>query len=310
MSSLVILGATGFLGKVLIAQKNIPSSIKAVARKIPSDADLHSERITWYDVDLLSPRALDKVLEKDDIVINTVYINTHSEVDNLRLINNIIDACVRNEVKRLIHCSTAVVVGTAKEPRIDETVTCVPCTQYEKVKFAIEQQVLNAVGKGFEIAILRPTAMVGPHGKNLLKLANSLINGNQLVNYLRASLFGRRRMHLVSVRNVAVAIVHLALLDHLLSGSIYYVSSDDDPENNYLGVEKILLETLGLGARKIPILPVPLLFLSILLKIKGRSESNLARTYDSRKLLATHFVPIDSLYDAVSEFAKSIRNLL
>jgi nucleoside-diphosphate-sugar epimerase len=306
MSSLVVLGASGFLGRAIIAQKSLTFSIKALARRIPADVDRNSLDIRWHEGDLLIPQSLDNVLEEGDVVINAAFLPGGSDIDNLQLINNIIESCLRCGVKRLLHCSTAVVAGCTKNLRIDETVHCLPYTNYEKIKFALEQRVLSCVPTMLEVAILRPTAVIGCNGKNLLKLADSLMNGNPFVNYLRASLFRQRKMHLVSVRNVVSALCHLASMNELQTGSIYHISSDDDPDNNFLAVEKILVQSMGLAERKIPVIPVPMFFLSALLKLLGRSESNIGRIYDSTKLLATNFTPVESIHQAVSEVGKSI----
>ncbi len=306
MPSLVILGAGGFLAKAIIEQGTSLFPIKAVIRKKKPDTHLNSDKITWFESDLLIPGALDEILEKDDIIVNTAYIPGDSDTDNLHLINNIIDSCIRSKAKRLIHCSTANVVGAVKHSHIDESIICQPLTQYEQVKFALEEQVLKNGLDDLNVIVLRPTAIVGPGGKNLLTLVDALLKGNQLVNYLRASLFRNRKMHLVSVHNVAAAILHLAIQEPLSSRGIYFISSDEDPKNNFLSIESILRETLGLKRRKIPLLPIPLSFLSLLLKLKGRSGFNLSRTYDSKKLFSTNFIPVDSLDNAVSQFGKSV----
>lgn len=304
MPSLVILGAGGFLAKAIIERGINVFPIKAVVRKKKSETQ-NSDRITWFEADLLTAGALDGILEKEDIVVNTAYIPGDNDSDNLHLINNVIDSCIQNKVKRLIHCSTANVVGAVKSSHIDETIECKPLTKYEQVKFAVEEQVLKSGLKDLNIIVLRPTAIVGSEGKNLVKLADALMKGSPVVNYLRASLFKNRKMHLVSVHNVAAAILHLSTQESLFGRDIYFISSDDDPKNNFLSVETILRETLGLRRRKIPLLPIPSSFLSMLLKFKGRSEFNLSRTYDSQKLFATNFIPVDSLDNAVSEFGKS-----
>lgn len=304
MPSLVILGANGFLGRAILEQKNFHLPVKAVARNVPSDERLFEKGITWYKADLLIPSALDHIVEKGDIVINLAYIKVADAADNLKMIDNIVEACLRYGARRLIHCSTAAVTGRAANACVDETTTCLPVTKYEYSKFAVEQRVLNINLSALDWAILRPTAIVGVGGENLLKLIDSLINGSRVINYLRACLFGRRNMHLVPVRNVAAAMAHLVTQQNTLNGHIYIVSSDSDPENNFRDVEAMLLRALKLKPRKIPVLQLPLLCLSILLKFRGRSESNLIRVYDSKKILATHFIPVDSVYDAVNQLGK------
>lgn len=308
MPSLVILGAGGFVGRALIAGGYSPIPIKAVARNIPSDADLTRERATWLAANLLTSTSLDEVLEPCDIVINLAYMSHAGKAENVRLIDNVIEACLRFRVARLVHCSTAIVVGAAPASRVVESTPCEPRTPYERTKWALEQRVLSALSRGLDVGIVRPTAIVGPGGQNLLKLARSLQNGSRIASYLRACLFGRRPMHLVPVRNVAAALLHLAVLPTALNGNVYQVSSDDDPDNNFHSVEGMLSRSLGLEPRKLPLLSLPGQVLALLLRFLGRSDTNLARHYDSTKLMATGFMPLDSVADAVREFGESRRN--
>ncbi len=281
--------------------------IKAVARTIPPDAAAAPEGVTWHTADLLASTSFDLALEPGDVVINLAYMSGGSAAENISLVDNIIQACLRRRVARLLHCSTAVVIGAARTARVTESTPCVPVTAYEQTKLTMEQHVLSARSNGLDVGMLRPTAIVGPGGQNLVKLAKSLQHSHRTVNYLRACLFGRRPMHLVPVRNVAAALLHLAVLPGGLNGEVYIVASDDDPENNFQNVEEGLMRALGLESRKFPILPVPRQLLSLLLRLRGRSETSMARCFESKKLLATNFRPIDSVAMAVRTFGESLR---
>ena len=299
MPSLVILGGTGFLGRSLLAYLNAYSTlpVKVVTRRVSSDMHLYSNRVTWHMANLFSPDALDNILSSGDIVIHLIYIQER-EVDNFKMMDSILDACCRHQVSRFIHCSSAVVVGGTKDEFINEKTECIPRTQYERIKFRLEQQVQLAVLRGLNVAILRPTAIIGLGSQNLMKLAYSLVHGNRLMNYLRASLFGKRKMHLVPVRNVCAALMYIVNQKEYSSNCIYSISSDDNPENNFLAVEKMLLDALGLKQRKIPILRLPLVILSLCLRLRGRSASDLRRVYE------TNFAPECSLLEAINEFGQ------
>jgi nucleoside-diphosphate-sugar epimerase len=303
MGSLVILGAAGFLGGCIIEQE--PSfAIKAVVRKKPTKAFNNSRSVTWFELDISIPNILDSVLEKDDIVINTTYITNDDLSSNLILIKNIIDSCTKIGVSKLLHCSTADVVGNVKDNLINETIKCQPVTKYEKTKFAVEQALQSSVAQGLRVIIVRPTAIVGSDGKNLLKLINSLLTGSKIINYLRASLFKNRNMHLVSVTTVASAILHLLKLDILPDQNIYFISNDNDPSNNFISVETILKDALKIQKRRVPLIPIPLSFLTILLKIKGRSGYNVKRKFDSQKLIKTNFCQNETLSNTIYQLGK------
>jgi nucleoside-diphosphate-sugar epimerase len=311
MSSLVILGASGFLGRALISAVPRPLPVKAVARHIPPDAELQQvqqEGITWIEADLVISASLYDVLHPGDIVVNLAYMPFGGEAGNETMINNIVEACLSRRVARLVHCSTAVVAGVVTQSRILESTPCLPRLPYERIKWTLEQKVLSAVPKGLDVGILRPTAIVGTGSRNLVKLARSLLHGNRIVSYLRASVFARRPMHLVPVRDVVLALLHLANLPVPLNGNIYHVSSDEDPDNNFRTIEQVLSRALGLPSRRLPLLPVPPQLLALLLRALGRSETNLGRVYDSRKLLNTGFRPVDSVLRAVRDFGERYRD--
>jgi len=306
MNSLVILGARGFLGKSLINSGNLASPVKAIARSIPANVNM-CQKVTWIEVDLMSPSALIGVLSEDDIVINLAYIPDSDKLKNVTLINNIIEACVYSKVSRLVHCSTAVVVGDITINHVNELSPCNPLTLYEQTKLALEGCVLSASLRGLDVGILRPTAIVGHGGKNLLKLAHSLTHGNKFINYLKTCVLGAMPMHLVPVRNVVAALLHMALLTKQLDGNIFIVSADEDIDNNFQRVGEILTEELGLNRNIFPYITLPRVLQLFLFKIINRNDINMNRTYDSKKLSDYDFEPIDSVNEAVRQFAHSIK---
>ena len=306
MKSLVILGASSFIGNTIINYHQI-IPIKAVAQSLPKTYNIKQKNISWYKVNLLNPGSLDFVLEHGDIVINLVYMHDRSGRDNSLLLKNILDSCYRKGVSRMIYCSTAGVVGCTKESQITEITACFPLTNYENIKYNLEHQLLQNKLKKLDIGILRPTSVVGPGGNSLHKLALDLKSSSWLKNYLRACLYNTRPMHLVSVINVANALLHLALIHKPLNYNIYIVSSDEDPNNNFKQVEECLIQTMELKKRSFPIIPIPKTVLSFLLRLRGRSHFNMMRRYSSQKLRSTGFVEIDSVLSAVKLFGVSIK---
>lgn len=307
MPSLVILGASGFLGKSLLCSADLFGSVKAIVRSIPTNVDVYQKKVTWIEADLTNPSSLIGVLSEGDIVINLAYIPDSDKLKNVTLINNIIEACVFSNVSRLVHCSTAVVVGDIKINHVNELSPCNPVTPYEHTKLALEKRVLSASLRGLDIGILRPTAIVGCDGKNLLKLAHSLMYGNQFSNYLKTCVLGKMPMHLVPVRTVVSALLHMALLTKQLDGNIFIVSADDDIDNNFQRVGEILTEELGLNRSVLPYIILPRVLQLFLFKIINRNDINMNRTYNSKKLSDYDFEPIDSVNEAVRQFAHSIK---
>jgi len=303
--SLVVLGAGGFLGRAFLDREHGFMPVKAVVRSLPDAPwDSHND-VSWVAADLSSPGWGPAVLTPGDVVVNLAYATGAGMPENLSLINAIIEACIASGVSRIVHCSTAVVVGSAKSRRVTEDTPCEPRTPYERTKWAVEQRVMEASRGGLDVGIARPTAIVGAGGKNLESLARSLLHGNPLGNYLRASTFGSRPMHLVPVGYVTTALLHMAATPQPLRGRTYLISADDDPDNGFDTVEALLHESLGLGRRRAPLLPLPRVILETLLRVRGRSDTHLDRIYSPDALRTLGCERQESLSSAVQAFARS-----
>jgi len=307
MSSIVILGANGFLGRELLGAINISRSVKAVVRNIPTDVSMYQKNVTWIAADLMKPDSLKYILLKGEIVINLAYIYDGDKTENLCLVDNVINACLLAKTSKLIHCSTATVAGNTKIKFVNEQSICAPSTSYEKTKFEIEGRIISSLTNELDVGIIRPTAIVGYGGKNLRKLANSLLYGNRLVNYLKTCVMGKMRMHLVPIRNVVKALMYLADSSKKLNGNIFLISADDEIDNNYQRVEEILLEALDLGRRKLSPIFLPRVLQILVFRLFGKDDFNMYRTYDSKKLKDYGFKPVDTVNEAVCQFANSIK---
>jgi nucleoside-diphosphate-sugar epimerase len=297
VTTVVVIGASGFIGEHLLVELANRADINVRAMVHQSKADVGSN-VTFVDGDLLDERTLDAILTSDCIVINLAYLVRN----NLEAMANLANACVRKRVRRLIHCSTAVVVGRTSDELVTELSTCHPVSEYEKTKLQMEK-VLFDISKGrLEVTILRPTAVFGPGSKNLIKLANRLLTESMWGNYIRSCIFNHRTMNLVAVENVIAALVFLLREEHV-DREIFIISDDDSPINNYRDIEDSLLATFGRGYA-MPRIPIPMFILSILLRMAGKSGVNPSTRYSSRKLAARGFNKPLQLEVAIDSFAK------
>lgn len=308
MSSIVVLGSGSFLGSILIYKISSDILIKAVVRKIPRDANKSTKKVQWIKVDTISATSLKNIFKKGDIIINLIYIRDDDKNNNINLVNDIIEACIFSKVSRFIHCSSASVFGDVRTRNVNELTICNPKTDYEKIKLNIEELILKSLTTKIDVGILRPTAIVGYGGKNLKKLTNSLIYGNKIINYLRTCVLGSSPMHLVSAQNVVEALIFLALFKKRLNGNIFIVSEDESIDNNFKKVQEILIEELGLKSSLFPYIYLPKILQSLLFKILDRSDLNVKRIYDSKKIIKYGFKPKDTFKNAIKEFLNSIKN--
>ena len=287
MSVIAIIGATGFIGDHLLDRLKMMDDIqiRILIHKNNSISKLNGNNIKIIHGDLLDPKTLSKFVVPDCIVINLGYLSGLSKHENTTAIQNLAEACVKKKIKRMIHCSTAVVVGRGPERNVDEKTICDPIDTYASIKLAVERVILEKYGDQFETAILRPTAVFGPGGKNLLKLANDLRNGNRITNYFKSCLFNYRRMNLVCIDNVVSAIEFLINVEKKVEREVFIISDDDDLSNNYHSIEKYLLKSFGYDNYLLPIIPLPLIFLNIILRLTGKPFFNINKKYECKKIM-------------------------
>lgn len=300
VTTVVVIGASGFIGEhllnVLVECKGIELRVLVHQKKAKSYPG-----INFIEADLLKPDSLDTLLSKNCTVINLAYLAQN----NLDAIANLAKACAKNQVRRLIHCSTAVVDGKSSSDQVTESTPCMPASEYQRTKFRMEAILLEAGIGIFEVTILRPTAVFGLGGKNLLKLANELKTGSVWISYIRSCLFNRRSMNLVCVENVVAAL--LFLLDAAkVDREVFIVSDDDSPMNNYRAVEDRLLANFG-KSYPVPRIFVPEFFLVVLLRLVGKSNFNPSKKYSDQKLTALGFIKPQNLESAIDAFAEGYK---
>ena len=291
MDVIAITGATGFIGGRLLDYLGCREDfqIRVLIHRNRSSKILNRDNIIMVEGDLMCPETLNRFITRGCTVVNLVYLRGRSKQENLMAMDNLARVCTEAKIKRFIHCSTAVVAGKVPDKVINENTTCNPINEYEETKLAVEKILLGGNSNLFEIVILRPTAVFGPGGKNLLKLANDLREGNSVINYLKSCLFNDRKMNMVYIDNVVAAIAFLIDINKKMDREIFIVSDDEHPLNNYSDIEKYLMKSFGHKSYRIPRIPLPFFILAFFLKLAGRSNLNPASVYDCQKLLNAGF---------------------
>ena len=292
----IIFGASGFIGQHFIKEVGLDRCLP-VSRT-------HQKHTSWIKADLLNVTSILSVLKPDMTVINLAYSNELSSADNIKMAENLSQACLLTKVKRLVHCSTAVVVGRNPSYIVNEETKCLPETMYEKTKCEIENIFLKAACRDFSVRILRPTGVIGPNGQNLKKLLSEIRYRNSFVNVIRSSLYGKRRLNLVPAKDVVNALLHLSQLPSDTSG-IYICAADDDQDNNYHCVELLMRAVLN---KPFKIRPIHLSqhILNMLLHLSRSGCGRVAnRYYSSEKLFSTGFRRSMTVSEAVKQFVLS-----
>lgn len=298
-----ITGVTGFIGSHLLPLlKQQGVTLRVLKRSGEPGIE---DGVETCIGDLFDQRSLVSFLNGAQVLINLA--QPSGSLDDERFAEGMVNlarAAQQSGIRRLLHISTAMVVGVPDGECVNESSPCRPVTAYERQKLDAERILLRELTEGVDLGILRPTAVFGPGGKNLIKLAGIIADANVFYRSLLRFFHGRRHMHLVSVRDVVAAIVFLTLHQRPLSGNVFLISADDELENNYQAVDAIVGAAMGKPIPKFsPRLPA--FVLRVLLRLAGRSQTNPELTYDSSKLQSWGFRRVTDFESELRQFAQA-----
>ena len=169
----VVTGASGHIGvnlvRALIARGR---DVRIMAHK--STLGLEGLKFEQRNGDVSDAHALDKALEGAEVVYHlAAYISLlmtdsgRCTAVNVEGTRNVIEACRRNNVKRLVHFSS--IHSLCSEPLaipVDETRPLVEspgAVPYDLSKAAGERLVRQAASEGINAVIINPTGVIGPY---------------------------------------------------------------------------------------------------------------------------------------------------
>jgi nucleoside-diphosphate-sugar epimerase len=186
------------------------------------------------------------------------------EYDEVNVVGNanVLDACRRQGVKRLVYTSSMDVVVDGRKPIVegDESLPYparMPRDSYSRTKIIAEKMVLGSSGTAFATCALRPVGMYGPRDKyhlgNIIEMARKGVS-------LRLGNGSARFSHAYS-ENVAHA--HVLAARHLWPGSVAagkaYFICDHFPAENLFDFMAPYLKALDLPVPRRSI-PYPLAY--------------------------------------------------
>jgi len=195
---IVVTGAAGHVGA------NLVPALLARGRKVR--VLVHADRRAFQGLDvevmpgdIRDPESLVDAFKNAEVVYHLaarISIFQHDwpllEAVNVTGTRNVVEACLRCGVRRLVHFSTIhSIARSTGEGTVDELESLVESRRYpayDRSKAAAEKEVCQGVERGLDAVIISPTGIIGPNdykpshfGDALLRLANgrlpSLVSG-------------------------------------------------------------------------------------------------------------------------------------
>lgn len=169
-----VTGGTGFLGHSLLPRLIAGGyHVRALSRHPEQYAWLNALPVEIITGDIEDQQIVEKAVEGVDYVVHAAARfrfwgdQAAFEQTNVRGAANVLNAAVRAGVKKYVHVSTLVVIGTPLSNRtIDETHPTHPIDPYQRSKLHGEQVALDYFrDQGLPVVVLRPGAFYGPNGR-------------------------------------------------------------------------------------------------------------------------------------------------
>jgi len=184
---IVVTGAAGHAGANLV---------RALVQGRPVRALVHLDRkaLEGLDIevvtgDICDPDSLLKAFAGAEVVYHlaariSIAKESWSRLEAVNVIGtrNVVEACLRCGVRRLVHFSSIHTIADTTDIPVDESDPLVESRRYspyDRSKAAAEREVRQGIERGLGAIIISPTAIIGPHdykpshfGEALLRLAN------------------------------------------------------------------------------------------------------------------------------------------
>jgi len=243
----LVTGGNGFLGRYIV-EMLLERGDEVISLGRSPQPELHCLGVTIMQGDICDKAFLLKACKGVDVVFHTAAMaEMWGKWEDFYAINvtgtvNIIDACRKNNVERLIYTSSpSVVFGQDDLENVNEE-TSYPeqyLAFYPHTKALAEKKVLEENGKGLLTCALRPHLIFGPRDNHLLPRVLDRARAGKL----KVVGAGKNLVDVVYVENAAKA--HIDAADHLFEGSqacgSAYFISQGEPVNLWSWINDILI---------------------------------------------------------------------
>lgn len=255
---IAVTGATGHIGNVLVRKLLARGeNVRVIIPPFEDIKPLKGLKVEIVEGDVRNIGSLTKAFHNAEIVYHLAGIVTilSGNDDFLYQVNvegtkNIVDACLKNNVKRLIYVSS---VHALKEPPhgtvIDETCGYnAECTigSYGRSKTLASIEVLKGINKGLDAVLVCPSGVIGPYDYRISQM------GHLIINFMKGDLKARvdGAYDFVDVRDVAEGLI--LARENGKRGESYLLSGEQ------ISVQDLFFELEKLTGTKAPSLKVPL----------------------------------------------------
>ncbi len=322
----LVTGASGFLGGHLIEELvRRGHQVVALVRQSSDTSLIEGLKAEVRHGDLTQPESLRDAVRDVELVIHLAAYYTFSgkkamyqkvNVDGTRYL---LEAMLRNGVRKVIYCSSTEAMGPTPNGMGDEGMECHPFYEYGRSKLRAERAIRESGAEGLEHIILRPSGIYGP--RNLEDVSYWFIT--TFANSFASRFIigdGKKVLQFVHVQDVVQAFVLALERFEACKGQTYIIS--DQRAYSYEEIYGIMAKIFGKTPpkRHVPVwaakaMVAPVQFYSwlrrkpnFLWRVSTMNTFKLDRNYSiakARRELA--YMPKHTLRDGLKETAEWYR---
>ncbi len=289
---IIVTGGCGYVGSVLVNKLIQKHYVKVIDNQwfgnfLPKNKNLEIEKLDIRDIsDKLDLKGYDSIIHLANIANDpSVDLDpTLSWEVNVLSAKKLIEACIKNKIKKFIYASSGSVYGIKNEKNVTEDLDLVPISTYNKTKMICERVFLS-YKNDIDVLIARPATVCGYSPRMRFDVSVNLLTLQALKKKKITILGGEQTRPAIHINDM------VSLYEHFLFSNI---------ENGIYnaGFENISILELGKKIKQ---------KINCEIEIK---ESNDPRSYrlSSEKLLKTGFKQNFFINDAIDQLKELYNN--
>ena len=185
---ILVTGATGHIGNVLVRKLiELGSRVRALVLPGEDRTPLDGLDLEIYHGDVLLPGSIQQAMDNVDTIYHLAGMisimpgtNKHLYQVNVQGTQNVLEAALNNQVRRLIYTSSIHAIQRAAHGiTIDETLPFDPVcaiSAYDRSKAEASLAVQAAVRRGLDAVIVCPTGVIGPYDYRLSEMGKLIFD--------------------------------------------------------------------------------------------------------------------------------------
>lgn len=246
-----VTGATGYIGAHLVKRLTSKGhTVHALVRNQKKAQAIKNSLVELFEGDLMQPHTIDHAMQGCDYVFHLAAFAKvwakESKIffdQNVKGTTHVLEAAIKNNVKRCVFTSTAGVLG----PSFNEAVTEKSSrdldffSEYESSKALSESKIKDYVNEGLDVVIVSPTRVYGPYLFGQSQSVTLLVEKFIKRNWRLVPGNGKKTGNYIFIDDVVQG--HLAAMEKGRKGHTYILGGTN---HNYFDFFDVLKKVSGI----------------------------------------------------------------